>query len=279
MTVNLIPIINAAQQVNAPTAGDYIQDGLLICGKCHTPKQCRITFDHHIKTMPCLCRCASEHMDAEECERRKKDRMDYIQRLRVQGIQDNAALSSTFALDKGLNTSMMDKARRYVTAWERMRKENIGVIFWGNTGTGKTFASGCIANELINKGVPVLMTSFPRILSVLTGTFSDDRLKYLDSLRYFDLLVIDDLGAERQSEFALEAVYSVIDAREKTGKPLIVTTNLSLSELKSPKNISYQRIYDRVLEMCIPIHATGESLRKASAEQKLQQAKEILEGV
>lgn len=278
MTVDLSPVIHAAKRANPPEAGDYVRDGLLICGKCHTPKQCRITLYGQVKTMPCLCKCASDRLEAEEQARRAQDRLDYIRRLRVQGIRDKAALNCTFASDKGINTALMDKARRYVTAWERMQRENIGVIFWGNTGTGKTFAAGCIANELISKGVPVLMTSFPRILSGLTGTYADDRLNYMDSLRHFDLLVIDDLGAERQSGFALESVYSVIDARAKTGKPLIVTTNLSLAELKNPKDISCQRIYDRVLEMCVPIRAVGQSLRRLSADEKMKQAKELLEG-
>ena len=79
-------------------------------------------------------------------------------------------------------------------------------------GTGKSFFAGCIANALLDKGVPVLMTNFSRILNTLTGMYSDDRNQFIDSFNKYSLLIIDDLGIERSSEFALEQVFNVIDS-------------------------------------------------------------------
>ena len=68
----------------------------------------------------------------------------------------------------------------------------------------------------------------------------------------------------------------VIDERYKAKKPLIVTTNLTLDEICKPKNMAYQRIYDRVLEMCAPLVFKGESRRRANAQQRNKALRELL---
>ena len=120
-------------------------------------------------------------------------------------------------------------------------------------GTGKSFIAGCIANALLDKGVPVLMTNFARLLNKLTDMYSGDRNAYIDSFKRYPLLIIDDLGMERNSEFVREQVFSVIDSRYRSQLPMIVTTNLSLEELKDPTDLPRTRIYDRVMERCMPI--------------------------
>jgi len=70
-------------------------------------------------------------------------------------------------------------------------------------------------------------------------------------------------------------VYTVVNERYKSGKPLIVTTNLGLEELRSPKNIDYQRIYERILEMCVPVYVEPARYRAAEATRKLNIAREI----
>jgi DNA replication protein DnaC len=97
-------------------------------------------------------------------------------------------------------------------------------------------------------------------------------------LNHYELLVLDDLGTERNTPFAMEVVYRVIDDRYTSGKPMIVTTNLTLEQLKKSDIVDYQRIYDRVLGMCIPLHFKAESVRGKLAEGKLAAAKSILSG-
>lgn len=99
----------------------------------------------------------------------------------------------------------------------------------------------------------------------------------IDHLQRYELLVIDDLGVERDSAYALEQVFGVIDARARSSLPLVVTTNLSLGDLKSPTSMQQARIYDRVLELCpITIKMTGESKRTGNAETRRNKAREIL---
>ena len=138
------------------------------------------------------------------------------------------------------------------------------------------FSQGCIANALLDKGIPVLMTNFSRILNTLTGMYSDDRNQFIDSFNKYSLLIIDDLGIERSSEFALEQVFNVIDSRYRSKKPLIVTTNLTLDELKHSKDLARARIYDRVLERCVPLKINNQNIRELNAAANMQEVRKIL---
>ena len=267
-------IARAAAIANPEEAGDYRKDGLLMCGKCHTKKQTRIKLFGKEKVVSCLCKCGEEARDAEMSRMKMEEEKRRIRSLRVNGIQDRTVQEYRFETAK--ETPMIEKAKRYVNKWDKMFEDNIGLIFWGNTGNGKTYTAACIANALIDKGVPVLVTSFAKILAAVTGMYSEDRVRYMESLSEFKLLVIDDLGAERQSEYALEQVYAVIDQRYKSKLPIIITTNIPLDELKNPKNMDYQRIYDRVLEMCVPMQFKGDSMRKQAAASKLEEARKML---
>jgi DNA replication protein DnaC len=81
-------------------------------------------------------------------------------------------------------------------------------------------------------------------------------------LNKFDLLVIDDLASERDTEFMGEIVQNIIDSRYRAGLPLIVTTNLTADELKHPQEIRKRRIYSRLFEMCVPLEVQHKDRRK-----------------
>ena len=156
-----------------------------------------------------------------------------------------------------------------------MYKENQGLILYGSVGTGKSYAAAVIANELLEKKVPVVMTSFIKILKDV-GTFDDN--ERLELIKNAKLLIIDDLGAERGTDYAIEKVYDIIDSRYRSNKPVILTTNLSIEQMKSCDDIRYTRIYDRIFEMCYPVKVTGFSWRKKEAASRYGVAKKLLEG-
>jgi len=263
-----VSIINSANRANAKQSGDYVQGGLLYCGKCHTPKQCHTTFCGHDMLVGCLCRCAKADYETEKQEKRQHDTLERVRKLRTTGISDADFRRNTFGVGK--DTPTLLKCRKYVENWSSVREKNMGLLLCGGVGTGKTFAAACIANALIDQGIPVLMTSFPKILSCI-----EDRSGLIQDMKQYPLLILDDLGAERQSEYALETVYLTVDERYKSGKPMIVTTNLSLPEIKNPKNIDYARIYDRVLEMCVPLNFGTQDLREKHASEKRDLAREL----
>ena len=109
----------------------------------------------------------------------------------------------------------------------------------------------------------------------LNNAFSG-RNEVVDRLCGYPLLVIDDFGMERGTEYALEQIYNIIDSRYRSRKPLIVTTNLTLTELKKPQDTAHARIYDRLLELCTPIACTGPSMRKDIGQAKLNLLKTLL---
>ena len=98
----------------------------------------------------------------------------------------------------------------------------------------------------------------------------------LDSLGDYDLLIIDDLGTERNTGYTMEQMFSIVDSRYRSGKPLIVTTNLTLDELKHPPDLAHARIYDRILERCAPILFAGKNFREDNAANTKAAARQII---
>lgn len=192
---------------------------------------------------------------------------DLVRRLKAEGFSDPAMLDWKFENDNG-RSPQMHHAHRYVEQWQTMRAENLGLFLWGGVGTGKSFLAECIANALIEQEVPVHMTNFARILNELNSSFSG-RNEVVDKLCRYPLLIIDDFGMERGTEYAREQVYNIVDSRYRSQKPLIVTTNLTLDEIRHPQDTVHARIYDRLLEMRVPISCIGVSLRIENAQEKL----------
>lgn len=268
------------RSIDNKAPGDYVDGGgFLCCGKCHTRKQTDITFTEGAPPVRVgvLCECEKERIAKEDAEARRQAFEIRLNALRRDGITDPAYLKNTFAQDDRRNPKVSDVCLKYVHNWDQMKADNIGILFFGDVGTGKSFLACAIANALLGQLVSVSVTNFPRILNAIQGGFDAERQKRIDRLQRYDLLVIDDLGAERDTAYSVEQVYNVIDTRARAGKPLIVTTNLSLADLQNPPSLAYKRIYDRVLEMCpIQLKLTGESRRKENAADRRDKARQIM---
>ena len=263
--------------------GDYTgEDGLLYCGKCHTPKQTRLGFNpatgERTETIVrATCQCQREADEVEEQRQARERFQSSMARRREDGLSCPDGLRYTFSQDDRKEPKVSDACRRYVECWEEMRAENIGILLHGTVGTGKSFYASCIGNALLEKRVPVAATNFPRLLNLLQGT--QEKQKLLDRLSIYKLLILDDLGVERDSPYAAEQIFNIIDARASSKLPVIVTTNLTLEELEHPPSMQYARIYDRVLEMCpVRFRMTGDSRRWGNAEKRKQAARRILIG-
>ena len=257
--------------------GDYTgEDGLLYCGKCRTPKQFRMEAPPlEGRLLPHPCRCEQERLDREAAEQEARRHHQAVADLKRRGFTDPAMRGWTFANDNG-KCPQMKHAHFYVENWTAMQEENIGYLLWGGVGTGKSYFSGCIANALMEQEVAVRMTNFALILNDLTASFKG-RNEYIARLCRAPLLILDDFGMERGTEYGLEQVYNVVDSRYRSRRPLIVTTNLSLQDLQHPQDTAHARIYDRLLEMCAPIRFSGENFRRATAQDKLARLKNLME--
>lgn len=235
---------------------DYYENGLLMCGICHTPKEHIDNVFMVGQKVRCLCDCMAAKRDADEERLRRGDRLDELKTL---GFADRVMQSWTFANDDGANERLTKAAHRYVEHFAEFREMGRGLLLYGTVGTGKSFAAACIVNALIEQGIPCMMTSVSRVVN--SGSF-EERQAYIDGLDRFDLLVLDDLAAERDTEYMGEMMQSIIDARYRAKKPLIVTTNLTADELKRPADIRKQRLFSRLYDMCVPIEVKGVDRRK-----------------
>jgi len=213
-------------KVDAATTApdDYINsaDGLKYCGKCHTPKETFFPAELQAQGFtkhPVMCKCAAE--------RREYERMSYMTMLRSEAFRDMPAAGWRFE-SAAVTTPQLAKARGYAQNWDEFKKAGIGLLLFGNVGTGKSYAAGCIANALIDRLESVLFVGMSDVVNRMQGSFGTDRDHYMKSLMRPDLLILDDLGAERNTSFGKERVFDVVDKRLLTGKPMIVTTNTRL---------------------------------------------------
>ena len=268
--ISLDEIMNASREDEQLGA-----DGLLRCTRCGTPRQKQLEVLGKPYRVRCLCACQAEAVQKTQETQKAVELRDRISRYRSLGMTDEALKRATFENDR-YGFPEMAMAKRYIDQWEQMRQSATGLILWGPVGTGKTYIAACIANALLDKAVPVMMTSFGRILGGMPGITTGELNRYIDSFNSFDLLVIDDLGTERETEFAMEQVYNVIDARYRAHLPMIITTNLKLSDLKNPDLASRQRIYSRVLERCVPLCVNRHKIREDNASSNLRQAAALL---
>ncbi len=263
------------------TEEDYIgEDGLLYCGKCHMPKEAY--FDQELaqrfgmKTHPKECDCQRKAREQAEALREQSRHEETVRDLKEQCFSEKAMREWNFNKNHE-DSKNTETARFYVKHWEKMKRDNIGLLFWGAVGTGKSFLVGCIANVLLEEEIPVRMTNFAEVLNDLTSNFTEKN-EYIKSLCRFPLLILDDFGMERGTEYGLEQIYAVIDGRYRSGRPLIVTTNLTLNELNHPQDTAHARIYDRLKELCVPVKFSGESHRRLTAQEKLKRLKEQMKG-
>ncbi|MDE5620325.1 MAG: hypothetical protein K2I80_07370 [Ruminococcus sp.] len=267
---------------NVINDSDYTKNGLLYCGKCNTPKQKEINFMGSIKKPYCMCSCETEkHLKEKALLANNMNYME-IRRLRDEAFPTHQHYSDskedmrtwTFANQNGSNPKIMLVAERYAENFDKCFKEGLGFLFYGNVGAGKSYAAASIVNAVVEKKYPALMTTFGRI----RGEVSDVKLKnaYFDKLNSYALLVVDDLFAESDGEYMKEITFQVIDERITNKMPLIITTNLTEEELKSPANIKHQRILSRIKKVCRPLLFDGSDQRVKDAFETKSLMKEIL---
>ena len=261
-----------SQESNCVDPDDYIQDGFVYCHKCNTQKEVLLDLITGPKKVFCLCKCETHERDLSAEGFEKIQISGEVERMRKMGMQDESFRRWTFENDDGTQQNT-DFAKIYAENFMGdFYKTGAGLIFWGSVGTGKTFMAACIANYLIEKQIPVLMTTFNKIID---GAFSvTDKAEYYRSFNRYKLLIIDDLGTQRKTDYGMEQVFNVVDDRYKSGQPIIVTTNLSLKELKEPGDIASARIYDRLLEKCTPIAFTGKNYRQELSDRKRKEMAE-----
>ena len=163
-----------------------------------------------------------------------------------------------------LHPDLLQEVRRFVRRIDRNLDEGRGLWFMGDVGTGKTSLAMLVSQAAIDAGRSVAIYSVPQLLAEIKETYDDASSRsYMQLFRRLcevDLLHLDDLGAERRTEWVLEQLYSIVNERWQDKRSIVITTNLTdLGELReqvTPRTVS------RLTEICDgPLLVMGADLR------------------
>jgi DNA replication protein DnaC len=163
-----------------------------------------------------------------------------------------------------LSSDVVRPVQSYVREIERNVAEGRGLWFMGDVGTGKTTLAMLVSKAALDSGLSVAIYSLPHLLAEIRDTYDADpgERSYMDFFRRLvsvDLLHLEDLGAEKRTDWVLEQLYSLVNERYEERRALIVTTNLAFGELEDQIG---SRTVSRIVEMCgDPLYLYGEDRR------------------
>ena len=153
--------------------------------------------------------------------------------------------------------------QRYARTVSERLAEGRGLWFTGSVGTGKTTLAMLVSKAAMEADHTVAIYSLPRLLSMLRGSYDDDAVYSLNDLIErlcaVDLLHVDDVGAERTSDWVLEQLYAIVNARYEDERSVIITTNLERDPLVEQIK---ERTVSRLEEMCTLVPLYGEDARR-----------------
>lgn len=257
-------------------------DGLIHCAVCGEPKQARVPKPKELfgqnadATYPIQCACEREASERAIAEHMERERREAIERARFDCFPYEAMQRMTFDADDGKDVETSRIMEKYADSFERFLDAGAGLLLYGAVGSGKTFYASCIANRVIDQGFKVLFTSLSVLGSKMQADFGKDRLSLLDRLCMYDLVILDDLGAERTTPTMAENSYQIVNALYQSGSAMILTTNNDVSVMQKEQEPEKVRIYSRILECCKPVHIAGGDRRKAKAKEKAALFREVL---
>lgn len=154
------------------------------------------------------------------------------------------------------NSQNLNLCKMFVERFGKSDLNGESLLFWGNVGTGKTYAASCIGNALFDGGFSVMSVSFPGL-----ADFVEDK-QLIHKLNSADLVIVDDLGAGRYTD-AVQAYCKAIERRLCERRPLIFTTGLTVSELRKERDTRLERLYSLILEGCTAMQFTGPNWKEA----------------
>lgn len=264
------------------------------CGALRYTKGIRI--GNRVTWMPygperCTCPEAVAEYEKAEAERKAKEEAerkaeeDRKFRERIQRIIGESGMGERFLRRTFDTFQITDKnriaariAKKYADNFEDMLPKRDqpepgrnGLFIAGPTGTGKTHLAAAIANQLIHNGIPVICMTMIDLLERIKRTFSRkgvDEGSVLTLYKTVPLLIIDDMGKEPATEWAVSTIYNIINGRYEAYMPIIITTNYDdktlvarLTPQTTHDSITAEATIDRLNEMCRVVILDGDSWR------------------
>lgn len=246
------------------------ESGLLRCRDCGQPLEAFVEAMGEV--LPVVCACDTQ---AEEAQKLAEQLAKAERIAKASPLYDAGYNDYTFERDAAPGSPASRQSRAYVEHWPEMEKENFGLLFAGPLGVGKSYYAAAIINALRAKGVSALIVTTSRFINTVRS--AKDPQEIIDGLNKFHLVALDDLGAERDTGYAVEQLENFVNVRSLRKKPLIVTTNMLHNDPDSPTGMPYARIFDRIKEMCCHrIILTGPSKRGEREKERAKRCRAIL---
>ncbi|HEX5954495.1 MAG TPA: ATP-binding protein [Solirubrobacterales bacterium] len=172
-------------------------------------------------------------------------------------------VSFELAENDGIAPDVLDAVREFADQVEDRLDSGRGLWLMGDVGTGKTTLAMLVSKTAAEAGRTVAIYSLPRLLARIRRTYDgepgeDSYLEFFDRLTSVDLLHIDDLGAEKRSDWVLEQLYAIVDERYQSQRSMVVTSNLDPDQLKEQIG---SRVVSRLAEICRELPLWGEDRR------------------
>ena len=241
-----------------------------ICGKEKTWR--KATIMGAVIRVPIMCQCEvdlEEEIKRQEEAKAVQDRINRILALSNLGERFKEASFDSFEATPTTDncfTAFKEYAENF------SKETETGICIYGRAGNGKSHLAAALVNRVIQRGFTAVFIEAPDLFSRIKATYGADgdgsEDKIMAALGKCDLLVLDDAGAEKPTDWVQEKFYQIINTRYKKKLPLVITTNTK--DMAGLEDIIGFRAYDRVLEMCEPLKNNGESYRRSIAVQRLR---------
>jgi DNA replication protein DnaC len=227
------------------------------------------------KTVQPYCRCEARAHDQgiqDSVELQHKREIEARFSLSSLGERFSNATFDSFEARPGTEKAL-EYAKTYASTFPAYGAD--GLMIWGAHGNGKSHLAAAVAHKVQEKGYTLVFQTMPELLDRIRGTFrngknTETEKDIMTALQTCDLLVLDDIGAEKVSDWVQDVLFRIVDDRYRRKKPILYTTNLQPSELKDKIG---PRIFDRTMETTIPVQSTATSYRMKLAEARIRQMK------
>lgn len=230
------------------------------------PQSMRDKMPEYVPDCDCLEKKSDEEAEQKRLEAIKDQMIKNVMKFREISVADEKFYSYTFE-NSDLDGRHMALASEYTEAYLKNNNSELGIMFYGGVGNGKTRAVACMANKLMQNKKTVLALSLSGYLNRLRKNWAEAELDVLKKVKKVDFLIIDDFGTENVTEWVLEKVFNIIDARYRTNKPILITTNLDIKNIETKFD---QRISDRIKEMCFQHNVKEKSRRGTGVKEKMK---------